>query len=392
MDRAEPDSRLSRRSFVVLWLTVCVNMVGFGLILPVLPFHAERFGASAMEVTMLAAAFSVAQLISAPLLGRLSDRVGRRPVLLLSIAGSCVSMALLGGADSLALLFVARLISGACAANVPIAQAYVAARVGPEQRAAAMGRIGAAIGVGLVLGPAVGGLLSIPALPSLPFIVAAILAGINWVLAWLWLPALGVNKPPAASPASKRPRAPIIALVLINLGLFAAFAAMESTFALLVEARFGWGAGETGLVLALVGVVVVLSQAVVVGRVVARLGELTTMRLGLVALGLGLALIGLARTWVGLSLGACIVAFGNGLGLPALQAMISRQSDPGRRGADFGLATAAASLARILGPLGAGLAFERLGPGWPSLLGAVVALGIALATIHAALRPVDRAR
>ncbi|KIG15395.1 Multidrug-efflux transporter quinolene resistance protein NorA [Enhygromyxa salina] len=365
---------------MILWVSVCLNMVGFGLILPVLPFHAERFGASPAVVTMLAASFSVAQLFAAPVLGRLGDRIGRRPILLISIAGACASMTMLALADGLGLLFAARLLSGSSAANAPTAQAYVAACVRPSERARALGRIGAATGVGFVLGPALGGLLSTPAWPSLPFVVAAILAGINFIVAFVWLP----EAPRTAAPARPSPAGPrsasLTGWVLMVFGIVAAFAAMESTFALLVEQRHGWGPGETGMVFALVGVVIVLSQAVIVGRVAAWLGDLAAMRLVLGLLAAGLACIGLAPGWLGATVGACLVALGNGLSSPTLHAMISRRSTPSRRGADFGLVSSAGSLGRILGPLAAGLVFESLGPGAPSLLGAGVVLALASVT------------
>ncbi|PRQ09050.1 MFS transporter [Enhygromyxa salina] len=376
-----------RRGFAVLWVSVCLDMVGFGLILPVLPFHAERFGASPLEITMLAASFSVAQLFAGPLVGRLGDRIGRRPILLASLAGSCASMVMLSLADGLALMFAARLLSGSCT-NAPTAQAYVAACVEPSKRAAALGRLGAATGVGFVLGPALGGLLSTPSYPGLPFVVAAVVAAVSWMLAFAWLPEVertagtsaGSSAPgPAARPPRRRTK--LLGLALVNFGIFAAFAAMESTFALLVERRHGWGAAETGLVFALVGVVIVVSQAVIVGKLATWLGELATMRVGLVLLTLGLAAIGLAPGWVGVTLGAGLVALANGLSAPTLNAMISRRSDPAHRGADFGLVSSAGSLARILGPLAAGVAFEALGPGSPSLLGAGVALAIVSASV-----------
>ncbi|PRP92615.1 Tetracycline resistance protein, class B [Enhygromyxa salina] len=390
--RARVEPGLSGRALFTLWLTVCLDMVGFGIILPVLPFHAERFGATPAAIAYLAAAFSLAQLVAAPLLGRLGDRVGRRPVLLLSIAGSCASMLLLAVANDLAWLFVARLCAGACGAKVPTAQAYVADRCAPERRAKALGRVGSAIGVGFVLGPAIGALLTTPSWPALPFVAAAGLSVCNWVLAFVWLPEArnARARPTPRGPRATLRRSPVLALIGLNLGLFVAFAGMESTFALLLEARLGWGASEVGLLFTLIGVTIVLSQGVVVGRVVARLGERGTLRVGLVVLSLGLAGLGAASHAPSLIVAACAVALGNGLVSPSLSALISQGTEPSRQGATLGLASAAASLGRVLGPVGAGSAFELLGPGSPALLGAGVTL-VMLACTGARLRGQDQA-
>ena len=376
---------LSRRALLTLWLTVCLDMVGFGIILPVLPFHAERYGASPVLIGWLAAAFSIAQLVAAPALGRLGDRFGRRPVLLCSVAGSCASMLLLALADGLALLFAARLLAGLCGANVATAQAYVVDRVEPSQRAAALGRVGSAIGVGFVLGPTLGGLLVMPQCPSLPFWVAAGLSLGNWIFVLLWLPE---SRRDAGEPRATRSRSlpsrrtPVASLLLLNLAVFVAFAGMESTFALLLEARLGWGALEAGLLFALIGVTIVLSQGLIVGRTVARIGEAKTLRLGLLTLGLSLAALGVAEHPLLLTMSACAVALGNGLFAPALHALLSKRSDPDSQGTNLGLATSAASVGRVLGPAGAGFVFEACGPGWPSLIGAAIVLALACGDVR----------
>lgn len=289
-----PEVGLSSRALLTLWLTVCLDMVGFGIILPVLPFHAERYRASPALITWLASAFSIAQLVAAPALGRFGDRVGRRPVLLCSVAGW------------LALLFAARLLAGLCGANIATAQAYVVDRVDPSQsqRAAVLGHVGSAIGVGFVLGPTLGGMLLTPHCPTLPF----------WV--------------------------------------------------------------------ALIGVTIVLSQGLLVGRTVALIGERKTLRLGLVVLGLSLATIGVAELPLVMAIGACGVALGNGLFAPALHALLSKSSEADRQGTNFGLASSAASVGRVLGPAGAGLVFQSCGPGWPALIGAAIVLLLACGNLR----------
>jgi DHA1 family tetracycline resistance protein-like MFS transporter len=378
------DGGLSGRASLTLWLTVCVDMIGFGIILPVLPYYAERYGASPTTIGALAAAFSITQLVAAPVLGRLGDRAGRRPVFLLAIAGSIVSMLVLALADSLAWLFAARLLAGSCGGNVATAHAYVIERAHASERAAALGRVGAAVGVGFVLGPVLGGLLASSRWPGLPFLVAALLGVGNWLLVALWLPEhrRTSHEPRAASRDALTLRAvprPVLALVALNLGVYVAFAGMESTFALLLEARLDWGALETGLLFAWIGLTIVVSQGLLVGRVVARLGEWMTLRLGLVVLGLGLAGLAAGGHVISLSLAACAVALGNGLFSPSLHALLGEHATPGRTGASLGLASSAGSLGRVLGPAGAGLAFDGLGPGSPALFGAVLVLVLALA-------------
>jgi len=249
---------------------------------------------------------------------------------------------------------------------------------GPERRGEALGRVGSAIGVGFVLGPTLGGLLTTASWPELPFWVAAALSLGNWLFACLWLPE---HRPPVRELVRERPlrsrRSAVLGLLLLNLGVFVAFAGMESTFALLLQARLGWGALQSGLLFALIGVTIVLSQGLMVGRTIARLGEPTTLRLGLIVLGVGLAGLAIADSGIVMTMAACVVALGNGLISPTLHALLGERSDPGEQGVNLGLASSAASLGRVLGPAGAGLVFERCGPGGPALIGAVIVVLLA---------------
>lgn len=170
------------RAFATIWLTLFLDLFGFGIVIPVLPFYATEHGASPAVVALLATTFSLAQFVMSPVLGRLSDVHGRRPIMLVSIAGSCLSMLVLGFASTLWMVFLARLVSGTANANVSTANAYIADRVPAADRARYMGMMGSAVGIGFVLGPAVGGLLSTEALPELPFFCAAGLAAINFAI------------------------------------------------------------------------------------------------------------------------------------------------------------------------------------------------------------------
>lgn len=392
----DPAPEVPLGAFATLWLTLFFDLVGFGIIIPVLPFYATSFGASPGTVTLLSTSFSLAQFAAAPVLGRISDRVGRRPVMLVSIAGSCLSMLVLGLAGALWMVFLARVISGLSTANISTAHAYVADRVAPARRAKYMGMMGSAIGLGFVFGPAIGGLLFHPELPELPFLVSAGVAAINWVMALVWLPE---SRRPERAPASASARAavprsrwraimgslwgtPLGWIVLVNLCFFFAFSSMESTYALLLEAVLGWGAQETGAVFALLGVVIFITQGVLVGRLVGRWGERKTLLVSMSLLFVAFCTLGLMSVaWLAV-LGSALLACGNGLTTPTINALVSRASQSGDQGFNMGLASSAASLGRIVGPATAGLAFERVGPGVPMLVSAGVVAMAALVVLR----------
>lgn len=387
----KPDSAsdVPLRAFATLFFTLFLDLVAFGIIIPVLPFYAESFGASPQVVTLLSTAFSLAQFAASPVLGRVSDRYGRRPVMLVSIAGGVVSMLMLGLATTLWMVFAARFVNGFANANIATAHAYVADRVAPAKRAKYMGLMGAAIGLGFVFGPVIGGLLSTPDTPHLPFFLAAGLGAVNWVMAWRWLPE---SHRPQGRPAPSQTRrvstwalsrrvltgTPLGILALVNFTFFVTFSAMESTFALAAEAKFGWGARETGYLFTMIGVVIFVTQGVLVGRAVEKLGERGTLVLGLCILALGLTATGLSSTVALLAVGGAGIAMGNGLINPSVSALVSRVSTAEEQGLGMGLKTSAAALGRVIGPVGAGFAFELISPGTPFVAGAVLLVLVCL--------------
>lgn len=388
---------ISRGALATVWFTLFLDLVGFGIIIPVLPYYAESFGATPKVVTLLSTAFSLAQFVCAPLLGRLSDRHGRRPVMLVSIAGSCAASLVLASAGALWLVFAARALGGASNANIATAHAYVADSTPPEQRAKYMGLMGSAIGLGFVFGPAIGGLLSVPGHPELPFVVAAGLAAINWVMALFLLPE---TRRPQAGAGPRRPHVGLFgalrgsligtllgALVLVYFLFSAVFSAMESTFALFCEHQFLWSSREVGYLFTFIGVVIMLTQGVLVGRMVAWLREKKTLVVGLVVLAAGLATTGSATTVWMLTLGAAFIAAGNGLTTTTLSALVSRGTSADEQGWAQGLTQGAAAVARIAGPVGAGILFEVWAPGIPMILGAVTLLALALPVVVMRVRP-----
>ncbi len=383
------------RALATVWFTLFLDLVSFGLILPVLPFYAAHFGASPWIVTTLSTVFSLAQFVMSPVLGRLSDRHGRRRIMLLSIGGSALSQLVLGLAGALWMVFLARLINGICNANIGTAHAYVADRVPPGERARYMGMMGSAIGLGFVVGPMVGGLLALEDMPHLPFLVASGLSAINFLMAVVWLPeshrpAAGAHLPARRSPFALLRRdvwaTPIAVFALIALGFYTAFSNMESSFALFTEARFRWTARETGYFFTFIGVVIAVMQGAVVGRVVKRLGERRTLLVGLVVMALGFLAQGGVPSVIALVIGGAMTAGGNGLVNPSLSALISRTSSREDQGLNMGLVQSASSLGRIAGPMAAGPLFELLSPAAPLLFAGLLIL---LVLLYAARRVPD---
>lgn len=385
-----------RRALATVWFTLFLDLVAFGLIIPVLPYYAEHFGAAAWMVTLLSTVFSLAQFVMSPILGRLSDRHGRRRIMLLSIAGAVLSMLVLGFATALWMVFLARLLNGVCNANISTAHAYVADKVPPGERARYMGMMGAAIGIGFVVGPILGGLLALPTMPELPFLVAAGLGALNFLMALVWLPESrrpSLGQAAVAAPARRRFLAllsgdlrgtQIGALALVAFGFFTAFSSMESSFALFTEAIYSWGARETGMFFAFIGVVIAVTQGAVVGRVVRALGERRTLYVGMLLMALGLVAQGAVPFFVALIVGGALVAGGNGLMIPSLNALVSRASSAEDQGLNMGIVQSASSLGRISGPALAGPLFELVAPGAPLVFAGclvLAVLGLATRTI-----------
>lgn len=368
---------------MILFLTVFIDLVGFGIVIPLLPLYAERFGASPVAVTWLVAIYSLMQFLFAPWWGQLSDRVGRRPVLLLGLFGSCLSYLIFGLAGSLAVLFAARALAGLMGANIGVAQAYVADVTRPEERAKGMGMIGAAFGLGFILGPAIGGILSHYG-AAVPFLAAAALAGINGLLAIRLLPESLPSGGPAQGPAQAGFGARLRALRGLGvhstsarmLAVFFlvtfAFAGLEATFSLWADRRWSFSPAEVAYLFAYLGVVMTVVQGGMVGPLVRRLGEGRVAAVGAAALALGLALLPAAPSIPYLAGALALLAFGQGAASPAISSLISRSAPDGEQGRLLGAAQSLSALGRVLGPLWGGVAFARLGIGAPYLSGALV--------------------
>lgn len=379
----EPSSQAPRSrggaSLAVIFLTVLLDLLGFGMVLPLLPFYAERYGASPFGVAMIFASFSLAQFVFAPLWGRLSDRLGRRPVLLGSIAGAVAAYTLFAFARSFTVLLIARTASGIAAANYSIAQAYVADTTAPEERARGMGFLGAAFGLGFVLGPVLGGLAGTLGYAAVPA-AAGLLSALNLVLAFFLVPESLPEEVRRSRRAARhawvsgddvrraaRDRSVAGLMLLVFLVIFA-FAAMEATLGLFVEHRHGFGFFETAWLFTYLGVVMVIVQGGLLGRLVRRFGERRLIFAGIVAMAVGLVLLPVSAGPGGLVLLAAatgLLAIGMGLQNPSALALISRMTDEHRQGGTLGVARSLGALARGVGPLWGGWAFGKLGPAWP---------------------------
>lgn len=373
--RARGRSGLTPLSIVVA--TVLIDLIGFGIVLPLLPLWAEEFGASPAQVGALAATYALAQVIAAPIWGIVSDRVGRRPVILVSLVGASVGALLTGFAGSLAMLFVARALHGASGASYVAAQAYVADVTSPERRARGMGMIGAAFGVGFVLGPAIGAGLVLIDLRA-PFIFAGALAALGFLVALRFLPESRSVADRARSAAQRvATRLPRDAFGLLALTFLAtaAFVGVEATFALFLERRLGYGPAAIALVFVYVGVSAAISQGLLVGPAARRFGETRMLFIGLVGTGVGMLAVGLSQELWQVLLGVLVMAVAWGLVYAGISTLMSLRAGEHGQGRTLGVLGSASGVARVVGPLGAGFALGALGAPAPLLIGAAL-LGV----------------
>ena len=369
----------------MVWATVALDMVGFGIMLPVLPLYAEDFGASPAMAAAVIAVFSAAQVVAAPLWGRLSDRIGRKPVLIAALIGSSIGSLVTGLAGALWVLFLGRVLDGASGSSYAVGQAAVADLAEPEDRPRLLGLLAAAFGVGFVAGPLVG---SIAALGSreLPFFVAAALAAGNAVVALVRLPsgrpapAVPVPKPGrlalwgAAGPAVRR-------LAVLSMIAMLGFAGFEATFAMLVERRFPEVGDPTvyGL-FASIGLLMVLVQTRIVGPANARLGTRSALRAALSLVAAGMVVLAIGGGWAGLAVALVLLVVGQGVFGPTLSNATVETVGADGRGSALGLQQSAGALGRIVGPLLAGVLFGRVAVGAPYLAAAALAVA-ALAVV-----------
>jgi MFS family permease len=379
---------VSFRKLWVLLLNAFVDMLGYAMVFPLLPLYAVRLQASPTVIGLMVASFSVAQVAASPLWGRFSDRFGRRPALLVSLSGSCLAFLVFAFADSIAMLFLSRIVQGASGGTTGVMQAYVGDSVEPRERAKALGWLSAATNTGVMIGPVVGSAVWLFG-PASPGLLAASLCFVNLLLAWRLLPESKphASKTPGAERRSistmvwetlRHPGREASELIWIYAVAMTAFSSMTAVLALFLRERFGLDEAHIGYIFPILGAVSVVMRAGILGRLVSRFGEVRLMRAGALFLALGLVAFPLPTklaTFVPLML---LVPIGTALLFPATSALLSQRCPRAELGQVLGVQQAFGGIARIFGPIWAGAAFEKLGSGVPFEVAGVVVFGVSL--------------
>ena len=376
----------SRKNTLLLSFTLLVVMLGYGMVMPIMPFYIEKLGAGGQELGWLVSTYSLMQLICAPLWGMLSDHIGRKPVIAIGVLGYAITLFLFGLATEFWMLFLARTLSGILSsATMPTSMAYIGDNTPESERSSEMGRLGAAMGVGVIAGPLIGGLLSIQSL-SLPFFIGAGMAGFSFLLVLMLLPesrfTSSGHKEKAETTAAtifQTVISPTGLLLLLIFIMSFGLANFQGIIGLYVVDKYGCTTRQVGVLWMVIGAVLILGQGGLTGPLTKRLGEPLLIRLGLAGGALGFTLIALAVDFVSVLLAVGYFILTLALLGPALNAYISRFAGE-KQGVVMGLNSAAASLGRVIGPLLAGYLFDRNleYPFWSGavtlLLGAVMSI------------------
>jgi multidrug resistance protein len=379
----------------VVFTTILIDFIGFSVLIPVLPLYAERLGASPLEVALILTVYALAQLLFLPAWGCVSDRIGRRPVILISLLGTVLSFVVLSFAETIGMIYLARILAGFFAASIGTAQAVVTDLTPPSERARGMGIIGAAFGAGMVVGPMIGGVTAEVG-EKYPFYAVALLASVNFAVAWIRLP----ESRPAhlGSPGFRRSLVPaplrLVAAVhdrriglylYLFFHLFTAFAVLEALVTLYVGLQFGVGALGVSAIFAWIGLVLFITQGLLLRRLVLRFGETQLIVSGLIAMAVGLAGVALAPSYAWFFAIGPVIAFGNGITFPTFTALYSKACEAEQAGELLGQSQSMATTGRILGPVVGGIVMQSWALGAPFLVAAAMTL-IALLIFWAARR------
>lgn len=369
-----------------LFLVCVIDVLGFGILIPLIPFMAAQFGASPALITPILGIYSLFQLLAAPLWGALSDRYGRRPILITSMVGACASYLLLAATSSVPMLFVSRALAGFMAGNIAAAMAYASDISSNANRARSMGMVGAAIGIGFMLGPAIGGALAGEQLQNANFVrpalVSAALSIVAMLLVVFLLPeSRSAEQRDAPSPGPRLSRLALLRqrpvlrwLMFGTLLVTFSQSTLDSTFAIWAMNRYHVGPRSVGLAILTLAIVAIGMQTFGVRRLVPRLGEYRLAWLGIACWVCGMAAVAASRSLLLVLPGLVLCGLGAGAFTPSGAALASHEAQPHNRGAVLGTYQVGTSLARVLAPFVSGTIFQRFGPGAPFLLGAVVTL------------------
>ena len=356
-ERSSSPRKGSKATLLTLFSIVVIDLVGFGVVIPILPYLARSFEANATVLGVLLTCYSAMQFVFAPIWGRISDRIGRRPVMLITIAGTSLALLALGLADSLFGLFVARLLGGLFSANISVATAYIGDLTEGPERTRWMGLIGAAFGIGFVLGPAIGGLLA-PYGYHVPMLTAAAMAAVNFVYGLVTL------REPPAHQASKRAALQLPAPGTVRKLCVASFvftfgvSQLETVFAFFMIDSFDYQAREVAYILVLMALVMAAIQGGAIRRLATRFGERWLILAGSVLLGLSFLAVPWMPTVALLLIPLVVASVGRALVYPALLGLVSVAAKPSERGLVMGAFQSSASLARVAGPLSAGALYD----------------------------------
>ena len=377
---------------LIVFTTILIDFIGFCVLIPVLPLYAERLGASPLQVALILTLYALAQLLFLPAWGWVSDRVGRRPVILVSLLGTLGSFVVLSFAETIAMIYVARVLAGFFAASIGTAQAVVIDVTPPSERARGMGIIGAAFGAGMIVGPMIGGIAARFG-DKMPFYAVAALALANFLVAWARLPE---SRPPALrTPGWAELRRSLVPTPLrliaavhdrrmglflyLFFHLFTAFAVLEALITLYVGVEFGADPFDVALLFAWIGLVLFITQGLLLRRLVSRAGESRLIVVGLTAMGLGLASIAVVPSYPWFFAAGSVIAFGNGVTFPSFTSLYSKACEAENAGELLGQSQAMATTGRIVGPMFGGFVMQAWAPGAPFVIaGAMMLLALAM--------------
>ncbi|SRR6266404_1639511 len=390
-----PPMAKGRSPLIIIFITILIDAIGWSMIVPVLPLYADRYGTSELVIGLLMSAYPIVQFVFAPILGKLSDRVGRRPVLLVSLIGTAVGFGIMGLAPTLAWLFVGRIIDGITGGNISTAQAYIADVTPPEQRSRGMGLVGAAFGLGYIFGPAICGVMG-PISLAAPFYFAAGLAAANAIALYFLLPESlsSEHRTKAGDRASiaqvfeEGGNWPLKAILMTNFFVIVAFTMLTTSYGLFAKHRFGFDVRHLGYMFAYVGLLGTVIQAGMIGRLSKLFGDKAVAITGTIVFMVSIFMLPVGSTITMLVIGTTGIAMGYNLILPTLNALASKSVSAAWQGRVLGVLASSTSLARIIGPILAGWllggdavhGIEHYGrtPFWTSGVIMFVALGLAL--------------
>lgn len=377
-------SKTNQKALLVVYLLVFMDLVGFGIIIPLLPFYMDELGTTALMATSLLGIYSFLQFIFSPILGKISDRIGRRPVLLFSLFGSIIAYGIYAlsflvsptKGVTIFLIFLSRVLAGIMGANISTAHAFISDIVPKNKRTDAMGKIGAAYGLGFILGPAIGALTN-PFGNHIPGLIASVICAIAFFIGYFVLPESNTERKSAVDDNKKTPITSVLTkeVLIITLIIFffsVAFVQMESIFSLFAKDRFILNQTQIGWIFVLLGIVIVISQGWLIGKISCHCKDISLLVTGLIVLCIGFVGVALSNSVAGMVIFMVVIALGVGTINPSIPSILSKLSGPEHQGLIQGIGQSSASIARVIGPILSGVLYDSYSPQMPFFTGAVI--------------------